>query len=125
MSRAAELASQRKNTLAFIAANPIVIQLIPRTRHTDGGGSRFVNGTPRAPQTFRLVDQSTARVPTGIIVRTSDGQERVADFMLLGAHDATVELWDYWEDSGLTYEVARLFPDNGYETRAAVVRLGA
>lgn len=125
MSRAVELASQRKNTLAFIKANPLTLQLIPRSKVTDGGGSRWVKGNPRAPQTFRLIDQSTARIPTTVIVRTSDGQERVAEFMLLGEHDSTVELWDIWEDAGKTYEVAQLFPHNGYETRAAVVRLGA
>lgn len=126
MSRADELRLQRKGTVAFIEANPVSVQLIPRTKVTDGSGSRWVEEAPRAAQTFRIIDQSTARLSTTVTVRTSDGQERLADFMLLGEHDAVVGLYDVWDDTdGKRYEVAQLYPDNGYEVRAAVVRQGA
>jgi hypothetical protein len=118
----AELKAQRNNTLAFIAANPTTITLIPRTKFKDGSGVTLVNGTPRAPQSLRLIDQSTARNIWPGLIQTSDGRERLVDFMLLGPHDAVIQIWDYWTDSQGILEVAEIFPWNQYEVRAAVVR---
>jgi len=117
-----ELAAQIANTVAFIAANPSSIVLTPRTRHKDGSGTRFVNGTPRAPQTLRLIDQSTARNTIPGRVQTSDGVERLVDLILLGHPAVIVELWDFWVDGTGTLEVAEIYPSNQYELRAAVVR---
>jgi hypothetical protein len=122
MTSAAELKLQRRNTAAFIDANPTTLVLIPRTRQRDGVGARFVDGNPRPPQVLRLIDQSTELSPRPGVVQTSDGRERLIDFMLLGRHDATIGLWDYWTDLNGTWEVAQVFPPNGYEVRAAVVR---
>lgn len=119
---ATELAYQRRNTVAFIAANPVSLALIPRTRIKDGSGTRFQDGDPRATQTFRLIDQSTARNTIPGLIRASDGIERLVDFVLLGDMDAVVSLWDYWVAESGTYEVAEIYPANQYEVRAAVVR---
>lgn len=124
MMSQAELTAQRANTAAFIAANPTVLILIPRTRQKDGSGSRFVNGEPRAPQSLRLIDQSTSRNVIPGLVQTSDGRERLVDFMLLGPYNADIRRWDYWTDASGTWEVAEIYPDNQYEVRAAVVRHG-
>ena len=122
MLAAAELRFQRSNTVAFIEANVTILALIPRTRMKDGSGTRMVNGTARPSQRLRLIDQSAERTPIPGLVRTSDGVERPIDFMLLGRHDADIQLWDYWVDATGTYEVAQVFPWNQYEVRAAVVR---
>lgn len=118
----AELRVQIANTVAFIKANPSIIELIPRTRLKDGRGTRFQEGEPRNPQTLRLIDQSTSRNTWPGKVRASDGVERLVDFILLGAPDVTVELWDFWVDGTGTFEVAEIYPSNQYELRAAVVR---
>lgn len=118
---AGELSLQKSMTQWFIDANPMEIILIPRTRQSDGRGSRLVDGPPRAPQVFRLIDQSTARNTIPGKVQTSDGVERLVDFILLGMPGVSVELFDYWVD-GETYEVTEIYPDNQYEVRAAVVR---
>lgn len=117
-----ELAVQIANTIAFINANPSIVILTPRTRVKDGSGTRFQNGEPRPPQTVRLIDQSTSRNTWPGMVQTSDGRERLTDFILLAAPDAIVRLWDYWVDADGTFEVAEIYPSNQYEIRAAVVR---
>lgn len=120
-----ELALQIANTVAFIAANPTALALTPRTKHKDGTGVRWVEGEPRPAQTLRLIDQSTSRNTWPGLIQTSDGRERLTDFILLGAPDVVVELWDFWlDEKGRIYEVAEIYPSNQYELRAAVVRRG-
>lgn len=122
MRSAAELKHLRAGTKAFIAANPVGLVLIPRTRLKSGTGIVFQDQDPRTEQRFCLIDQSTSRAPTPGRIQTSDGSERLIEFILLGEHDSTVEVWDYWTDASGTWEVAQVFPFNGYEVRAAVVR---
>ena len=117
-----ELSIQIANTAFFIKCNPSFIALIPRTRHKDGSGMRWVNGEVRPVQEFRLIDQSTARNVIPGRVQTSDGVERLIDFILLATPEKIVQLWDFWEDADGTWEVAEMFPSNQYEIRAAVVR---
>jgi hypothetical protein len=118
----AELAVEIANTVAFINANPTSVILTPRTRHLDGKGARFVNGQPKAPQTVKLIDQSTSRNTIPGKIQASDGVERLIDFILLAHPDADIDLYDFWVDgNGRTLEVAELYPSNQYEIRAAVV----
>lgn len=124
MRSAAELKSLRAGTKAFIAANPTKVTLTPRVRVKSGTGTILDPQAARLPQTFCLIDQSTSSSPTPGVVQTSDGRERLADYILLAEHDAEVELWDMWTDASGTWEVAQVFPANGYEIRAAVVRHG-
>lgn len=118
----AELNAEIANTVAFIAANPSSIVLIPRTRIKDGRGTRFQEHEPRPAQILRLIDQSTSRNTWPGMVQTSDGKERLTDFILLGAPTVVVKLWDYWTDADGVLEVAEIYPSNQYEFRAAVVR---
>lgn len=122
MRSAAELKSLRAGTKAFIAANPSNLALIPRTRIKSGTGTVFQDQDARPEQIVCLIDQSSTRSPQPGVVQASDGRERLVDFMLLAEHDAVVELYDYWVDSSGTWDVAQVFPANGYEIRAAVVR---
>lgn len=117
-----ELAIQIKNTDYFVNCNPTSVVLIPRTRHKDGSGTRWVDGEPRPPQVVRLIDQSTARNTIPGKVQASDGMERLIDFILLATPEKLIELWDFWEDADGTWEVAEMYPSNQYEIRAAVVR---
>lgn len=120
-----ELRAQRRVTEAFIAANPSVLVLTPRERVKDANGARLAPGTPRNPQTLRLIDQSSSSGATPGRVETADGVQREIVFVLLGPHDAQIGLHDSWADaSGTRYEVVELLPFNGYERRAQVVRYG-
>lgn len=122
---ASELKFQRLNTKAFIAANPVTIALIPRTAVKTGTGTRYVEGTPREPQELRLIDQTRTYGAEPGTVFTADGQQRKANYQLLGEHDATIGLYDTWVDAdGIRFEVGNLLPRNGYEVRAQVVRYG-
>lgn len=122
MRSAAELKALRAGTVAFIKANPVQITLTPRKRIKSGTGVTFQDQPVRDEQTLCLIDQSTARSPVPGVVQTSDGRERMVEFILLGRWDAEVELWDTWTDASGVWEVAQVFPANGYELRAAVVR---
>lgn len=125
MSAAAELAINRLNTARFIAANQARIVLVPRLRRKDAYGTRWVDGTPRAPQYMRLIDQSSSNSPFPGMVKTLTGEERQVSFVLLGTYDALIAVGDYWEDDDhVRWEVAELLPENGYEQRAIAVRAG-
>lgn len=117
-----ELALQRKMTVSFIAGNPVSIALQPRTRrNTDTGGWRYEDGTPRDPQTMRLITVTGDDVKS---VQSLDGVERRTDWMLLGEYNAQMTKHDMFLHMGGLYEIVELMPDLGYETRALVVRHG-
>lgn len=125
MASANELKFQRANTKAFIAANSVVVTLIPRVTQTDGAGTRYTDGAPRAPQTFRIVPgtNSSSAAPSPGVVLTQDGRDRMAEFMMLGEHTVTWAVGDHWTDAdGHLWEILQLFPENGYERRAGVLR---
>jgi hypothetical protein len=117
-----ELALHISNTVAFIDTNPTEITLTPRIRQKSGTGTILVPGEPRPPQVVRLIDQSTSRNTWPGKIQTSDGVERLVDFILLAHPDAVVRLWDFWITPEGTFEVAEIYPSNQYEIRAAVVR---
>jgi hypothetical protein len=115
-----ELQMNRKNTKAFIAADPVVVTLQTRTPVRSAiGGWITEEGEPRAPQTFKLIMQSPAG--GSLEQRTEDGTEREVDFILLGLWDAEIDIGDWWEDENDNiWEVRALVPSNGYETRAVI-----
>lgn len=119
-----ELRLQRKNTKAFIDANPITLALIPRATSNTGTGQQMVDGTQRPEQTFRLIDQTRTSGPEPGTVLASDGQQRKAQYQLLGEYDAIIGLYDYWVDGGTRFEIANLIHHNDYEVRAQVIRYG-
>ena len=119
---AAELAVQRLNTNAFIAANPSMVTLIPRIRHRSGSGTRWEEKDPRPLQVGRLIDGGGAGNPPE---RGEDALQRKDVFQLLLPWDGEVELNDFWVGAdGERYEVSGILPSNGYELRAAVIRFG-
>jgi len=120
-----ELRLHRKQTKAFIDANPIALALVPRTSVNTGTGQKWTDGIQREVQTLRLIDQTPTFGPEPGTVLASDGRQRKAEYQLLGEHDAVVGKYDYWIDSaGIRFEVSNLIHRNGYEVRAAVIRYG-
>lgn len=120
-----EVRLHKKQTQAFIDANPKLLRLIPRVRVNTGSGSTLQDQAPRPEQTFRLIDQTRTFGPEPGTVQTGDGQQRKAEFQLLGMPDVALEKYDYWvEGDGTRFEVANVIWDNPYEVRAQVVRYG-
>lgn len=112
--------AQRQLTDWFIRDDPTTISLIPVVETTTPGGHKsYVDGTPRAAQTFKLSLLSADQRP----VVTVSGIERRADYHLIGAHDAVVEVGDHWtDDRGTKYEVIAFTDGHDYEMKALVYR---
>lgn len=122
MRPAAELRLQRANTAEFIRWNPSVLSLTPQSRtRTATGGFKTVSGLPREPQRFRIIDTSSATMPSMPPQRTIDGEERSTQFFLLGEWDCEMAQYDTWADDYGRWEITQLLPDNGYERRGVVV----
>lgn len=121
----AELAVQRRNTTAFIDANPILLTLFPQERIKTGGGTRLSALPARPAQKARLVDQTrTFGAQPGQLV-AGDGRQRIITYQLLMEWDAEIAADDYWiDDDGIRWNVLDLLPNNGYERRAEVNRHG-
>jgi hypothetical protein len=123
---ATELKVQRANTLAFIAANPVILQLIPQVPAKSGGGTRMVDGPARPWQKARLIDQQGGAVTSRTGQRLAgDGRQRIVQYQLLLPWDGEVDKYDFWIDAnGIRWSVIDLLPNNGYERRAEVNRHG-
>lgn len=120
----AELNVLRYNTLAFIRANPIVVQLIPRAIRLTGTGAQPYDLPPRLAQTMRLIDTNAVGGLSSGLSPTSDGSQEKQAFQLLLPYNGVVAVNDYFVLGGLRHEVIELLPYNGYELRASVVRYG-
>lgn len=121
-----ELRAQRKLTTAFIKTQPVVLTLHPRERvKQPAGGFTWTTDPegPRDPQTMRL-NEPTLGVGNTRPTITQDGIERVVEFILLGAWDAEIGVYDVFDHGGGRWEVVQLVHDNGYERRAIVARHG-
>lgn len=121
MIAAGELKWQRKQTEAFIAADPRSIALDRRVRTSDGAGG-FVNGalTTMASQTFRLLPQedgATART-------TAEGETATPEYMLMGRWDADMQRWDEFRIGTRRYQVVFISENRQYETKGEVLYLG-
>lgn len=114
-----ELNINRLNTNAFIAANPLVVELIPRAKVLSGTGVKWQEGAPRPLQVARLIDTSERSAQPA-----QDGVQRKDVFQLLLPFDGLVALDDYWIAGGIRYEVTNVLPYNNYERRAEVTRYG-
>lgn len=124
-SRAAYLDAQKRQTKAFIDHSPVWITLIPREKTSDGaGGWTLSDGEPRPQQRFALIPQSETTRGVNLPRQTSDGLVQVFDYILLGEVGTVIGGKDYWVWGQARYEVEYLFPDNGYEVRAGVMRRG-
>lgn len=116
----AQLDALRAGTAAFIADDPTTAQLIPVTRVAQpNGGYQEVVGTPRAPQTFKLSLLAYDQRPTITVA----GVERIADYHIIGPHDMSIAVGDYWVGpEGTRYDVISLVEGWDYETKAIVSR---
>ena len=119
-----ELDVMRHLTEVFILTMPVDLALVPRQRVSDGmGGYNWLDGSPRSPQTMRLIEYSNeATVPEPVL--TSDGHQRYVQYELLAKWDAELGLWDHFTHDGDEWEVVEVYFNNGWEYRAKVARFG-
>lgn len=123
MTSALEERVQRKATQRLINSLPTTLVLIPRSQVGDGaGGWRWVLGTPRDPQTMRLIEYNT-RAGTEPIL-TADGRQRYIDFELMAMPEAQIGLYDIFEHDGDKWEIISMMRDHPWSLRASVARFG-
>lgn len=119
-----ELDIHRKNTRAFIAVKPSIVVLTPQTNvRKPGGGYSIVQGTPRDPQTMRIIELGMVQTPQ--VLNLTDGKQREARFWLLGEFSAQMATGDFWRsDDGRLWEIGDIVRENGYEQRGLVAERG-
>lgn len=116
-----ELKIQRQLTQAFVMTMPVRLVLTPRSREQAAAGdTAWVDGPDRSEQILRLVEPNVPQMPS----RNVDGIEYRVEFELLGPHDAAMETYDTFEHAGHRWQIIQMYPDNGYERRAEVIRYG-
>lgn len=112
-----KLANLRYTTGAFIKGNPRTIILNRSVREeTPSGGANFTT-VNLPPQQFRFINQD---IGTGITTGMDDGIARRFTYVMVGRHDADIDINDSWEEGEQQYRVDGLVPDNGWERRAYV-----
>jgi hypothetical protein len=118
--RPAELKAQRRNSIAFIEADAVWVDLL-RAERTDDGAGGFVTGdpVPVGAQRLRLLPQedgATART-------TAEGETATPEYMLMGPWNANMQRYDEFELNGVRYQIVYI-DDRQYELKGEVVRLG-
>lgn len=116
-----ELNIHKKGTERFIDADPTTIVLVPSTEVWSGGTKTYGAGTARSAQDFKVIWSGSQ---DGLVVK-SEGTTRRFDFILVGRHDAIVEIGDHWDLNDQRFQVEWVAPDNGYEVKAGGVSYGS
>lgn len=109
-----ELSIHRRGTDRFIDADPTIITLTPSAEIWSGGTKTYGAETPRQPQSFKVIWSGSQ---DGLVI-ASEGKARRFDFILVGKHDAEVEIGDFWTVEDQHYQVEWIAPPNGYEVKA-------
>jgi hypothetical protein len=123
MIAAGELETQQRLTLAFIAADSIILELQRRTITPDGAGGYVFSAPPAAvaAQTLRLIpsqDGAQSRL-------TADGVEVTPAYMLMGPAGADIARFDEFTLAGRRYQVVFVNANSQYEVKGEVAYLGS
>lgn len=120
----ATLAANRVATQLFIESDPSVIAFTPSERvRSQNGSYKVIQGEPKPPQTVKVIFQEAR----GEAERTSDGQVRKHDVVIVGEYDADIDEGDtfHWPPGeSKKWVVKGIHPHNGYEVKADVVAYG-
>lgn len=107
----------RLTTQVFIADDPTSIQLKRQIKVPKPGGGHDFPKTTLPAQVFRFINQD---ITSGFASGLDDGMARRYSYVLVGAHDADVDINDTWEVDGAQYKIDSMIPNNGWETRCYV-----
>jgi hypothetical protein len=123
----AELRANRRNTKAFIAADPVELVLYRQEiKRTSGGNlAKVGEPVPLAPQTFRMLPQGSAQAD----VRNTSGKLAPQTYVLMGEWDADMARDDTFTHNGVDYTLEGIIgpehsDDSVYERKAPVKRNG-
>lgn len=117
-----EITKQRELTYAFIQADPTLVTLTPVLRVKQPSGSYLMVDQPARPvQTFKMIPLTAGQKPTIVL----NGIERIADYAMVGMHDAVVEVGDHWMMGNQKFTVIETADGHGYETKVLVEAHGS
>lgn len=119
-TNATEIRIQRKNTLAFIKADPISLVLSRSDRIPNGkGGFTIGPPAPLPPQEVRLIPGDyklrERETEAGTLVQPTH--------VLLGMHDANFRRFDRFTYDGSEYVLLWVYENPVYELKAEVLTL--
>lgn len=116
---AGELSIHRKNTKRFIDSDPTVISLITPVKDMINGTQVSSYVEDKDAQIFKIIWQGDDGV-----VRETPGGARRFNFILLGEHDAKLDIGDFWQVGEQKFVIEYIFPSNEYEVKAGGVSHG-
>lgn len=117
-----ELALNRRMTKWFIDRDPSTIVLSSPNKVQSGTAWRVSGKNDKDPQTVKIIWPGG----DGFVLTTPDGRTRRFDFIIVGEHDADIEIDDFFEfENGNKYTIEYLFPANGYEVKGGGSSHGA
>lgn len=117
------LAHLRYTTKHFIQDDPRTIILNRQVKVNKPGGGHDFNTVAIAAQEFRFINQD---IQSGLATSQDDGTARRFSYVMVGVHDADVDINDVWEEGTKgqndykQFKVESIIPNNGWETRAYV-----
>jgi hypothetical protein len=123
-----EMSIHRRNTKAFIDADPMTLVLTPTPLvRTASGGYKRAEQPSREAQVFRLIP-STKTQDNLKSAKSSTGRVVQIEFVLLGEWNCVMEQWDRFEFDGDLYELPTPIrplhtTESIYERKADVVRV--
>lgn len=116
-----ELAAQRQLTAAFVAADAEPITLFRSTWMSDGAGGHIKQSPePVLVQLLRFQPRQDGGSPR----QTSDGEQVVPTYTLVGKHTADIQRWDEFTLNGSRYEVVFVYENRQYQVKAEVAYRG-
>lgn len=116
------LTAQRRLTAAFVARAPEDVALSRATLSDDGEGGLAEVRSQVPEQTFTFCESSSSGYGPPSVA--SDGARTLVDVMLVGAWDTDLRERDEFARLGGLWRVGVVLPDNGWERRAYVTRVG-
>lgn len=114
----AELVAQRRQTRAYIGVDPVSIQLVRKTRVSDGAGGHTLVETTLDPQTARIILLSSR---ANVERRTEAGVIVVANASLTGYPGLDIEKYDKFSWRQGTCEVLFINPNRDWQISAEVL----
>lgn len=116
-----ELRLQEAITDAFIAADPVLLDIYRPQRVGDGAGGRVDGPAARvASGAFRIIPQS--RNSTETVATTAAGSHETPRYVIMCNNDFAFERGDYFTWRGFEYTVSAVHEFPAYESKADIVR---
>lgn len=107
----------RYTTEQFINEDPASVVILRQAKVSKPGGGHDFPKVPQPAQTFRFVNQD---ISSGITYGDDDGIARRFSYVIVGRHDADLDVNDTWEVGQQQYKIDAILPNNGWERRAYV-----